>query len=156
MKTFKTGDILFVRGHSLMSRIVKLTDGEYSHCAVAMNDDGHILEAQSFTKSRIVPIYFNDYDVVHLSLTEEQRHMVVDMGIRLTGIPYDYSQAIGYLIEKIFKFNKNHFLDSPDKLICSELVDLLLYLVGYIEEYIGDKTPNQLHKYLVTKEGGNV
>lgn len=135
----KTGDILFVRGHSLISKGIRLFDeGEFTHVAVALSDT-HILESQYYTKTRITPIYFDDYEIVRLDLPEEE---VLKNSIQLVGKWYDYSQIIGYMIK--------HRTNNPNKLICSELVATLLFRLKIVEDYeaIKDLTPNELYQYL--------
>jgi hypothetical protein len=135
----KAGDILFVRGHSPLSSIIRLFDkGEFTHVAIALSDT-HILEAQYFTKTRITPIYFDDYEVISLDLPEDE---LLKISIQLVGKWYDYLQIVGYMVEKR--------TNNPNRLICSELVATLLFQMGRIEEYenVKDLTPNELYQYL--------
>jgi Permuted papain-like amidase enzyme, YaeF/YiiX, C92 family len=136
----KAGDILFVRGHSPLSRVIRLFDkGEFSHVAIALSDT-HILEAQYYTKTRITPIYFDDYEVISLDLPE---HELLKISIQLVGKWYDYLQIVGYMVER--KTN------NPNQLICSELVASVLYSLGEVEDYeeVKDLTPNELYQYLL-------
>jgi hypothetical protein len=135
----KAGDILFVRGDSLLSSAIRLFDkGEFTHVAVAVSET-HILEAQYFTKTRITPIYFEDYEIVRLDLPE---HELLKISIQLVGKWYDYLQIVGYMLDK--KTN------NPNQLICSEVVATVLYQLGEIEDYnkVKDLTPNELYQYL--------
>lgn len=135
----KAGDILFVRGHSLVSKAVRLFDkGEFTHVAIALSDT-HILEAQYFTKTRITPIYFDDYEIVDLGINEDE---LLRLGVNLTGKWYDYKQIIGYM----FKHRSN----NPNHLICSELVATVLFGLGIVDDYskVKDLTPNQLYRFL--------
>jgi len=135
----KAGDILFVRGDSLLSSAIRLFDkGEFTHVAVAVSET-HILEAQYFTKTRITPIYFEDYEIVRLDLPEYE---VLKISIQLVGKWYDYLQIVGYMLDK--KTN------NPNQMICSELVATVLYQLGEIEDYnkVKDLTPNELYQYL--------
>lgn len=137
----KAGDILFVRGHSPISRAIRLFDsGEFTHVAIAVSDT-HILEAQYFTKTRITPIYFNDYEVVRLDLPE---HELLKNSIQLVGRWYDYLQIVGYMIK--------HRRNNPNNLICSELVATILYRLEKVEDYskVKDLTPNELYQYLTS------
>lgn len=146
----RSGDIIFVRGHSLIPNIIRHFDGEFSHCAIAVSST-HILEAQGGTKSRITRFYFDDYEILDLGFTDSERDMIVHMGIQLVGYKYDYLQVIGFFLEKVLKFNFNDFLNSHTRFICSELIDMLLFGLGKLpeDEYVGDKTPNELYEYII-------
>lgn len=57
----RAGDIIFVRGDSIISTAIKLLDkGKFTHVAMAVSLT-HILEAQYFATVRITPFYFKDY-----------------------------------------------------------------------------------------------
>lgn len=147
----KAGDIIFVRGKSPIARLVQWFDGEFNHVAIAMSHD-KILEAQGGTRSRITDFYFDDYEVIDLQLTDEERDRVVHLGIELVGKRYDYVQIIGYVLRKIFKINEHKF-NSPKNLICSELVYIILKELGKIppQDNLIDATPNELYRYLKSK-----
>lgn len=143
----KSGDVVFVRGNSSISSLIRLFDkGEFSHVAIYVSDK-EVLEAQYFTKSSIVPFHFSDYEIVDLNLTNEQRKQISEIAPSLTGKQYDYVQILQYIIRKIFKEFK---WNNPNNMICSEIVDILLYTVGAIPEhdYLGNMTPNELYNYL--------
>lgn len=137
----RAGDIIFVRGRNLFSTAVRYFDpGEFSHVAIAVSET-HILEAQWFTKSRITPFYFNDYEIFDLNLTPEEREFVVHNGIALTGKWYDYRQILSIVLRN----PKN----NPNFLICSEMVASLLGALGkFPYEEIIDLNPNQLYQKL--------
>lgn len=149
----QAGDIIFVRGHSPISRIIKLLDGEFSHVAIAVSDT-HIFEAQRFTKSRITTLYFDDYEVLSLRLDKNNQERVRDLAKLMCGYKYDYWQVFGFLIEKLFGFDRKNFMNSKDRYICSELIDIILFLLEIIpyNDYIGDLTPNELYRHLLTIE----
>lgn len=144
MVKMQPGDIVFVRGTSFISKLImKYDKGNFSHVAIAVSDT-HVLEAQSYTKSRIVPIYFKDYEVIDLGLTDEERQLVVDNSKLLVGRSYDYLQILSIL----FKLK----LNNVNSLICSELVVLMLMELDIVDmdEYFEliNYTPNQLYNYL--------
>jgi hypothetical protein len=148
----QAGDIIFVRGgNSPISSLIRLLDGEFSHCCIAVSPT-QILEAQRFIKSRITDLYFKEgnYVVVDLGLSQEQREIVKQIAPSLTGYDYDYVQVIGFFFEKLLNINIDQYFDSDDKFVCSELVDIILYYIGFIdeEEYVGDHTPNELYRFL--------
>jgi len=145
----KTGDIVFVRGKSPISRFVKWFDGgPFSHVAIAVSST-HILEAQYYTRSRITPFRFQDYEILDLGLTEEQRDQVQKLSIQLVGKWYDYSQIIGYVISRFFRKSRRNLFNSPNNLICSELIQVILQEIGWNHVDIPkDVTPNQLYLLL--------
>lgn len=142
----KPGDIIFVRGNSIISKAVRLFDkGRFSHVAVAVSDT-HVIETNWNMRSRIVPFYYEDFELVRLDLTEKQRMMVPVAAKKLEGRFYDYLQILGILL-----FSR---VNSPRYLICSELVYYVLKGVGYLtDERLQDATPNELYTAL-TAEGG--
>lgn len=94
----QAGDIVFVRGHTPMSRLIRFFDrGEFSHVAIAVSKT-HILEAQYGTRVRIVPFRFNleDCEIVDLGLTTQQRWKIKDTCLWFVGKRYDYLQALSY------------------------------------------------------------
>lgn len=149
----KTGDIIFVRGTSIISKIIRFFDkGKFSHVCIAISDT-HILEAQYFKKVSIKPFYYGrkQIEIIDLEMDEEQKRKAISVGLSLTGIWYDYIQLFYYVFKKIFKLNGRNFLNNPNNLICSELVNQLLLATGYIapHEKVEDLTPNQLYNYLL-------
>lgn len=137
--TMKAGDILFVRGNSLVSKTIRLFDkGDFTHVAIAMSET-HILEAQYYTKTRITPIYFDNYEIVDVGLNGDE---VLRFGVNLTGKWYDYLQILSFMLK--------HRRNNPNHLICSELVATVLFGLGVVEDYseVRDLTPNELFDYL--------
>lgn len=137
----KAGDIVFVRGTSIISKIIRLFDkGKFSHVAIAISET-HVIETNWNMRSKIVEFYYEDYEVVSLALTDSQRQRVPVIASKFVGKWYDYIQVIGYIF--------NSRLNNPRHLICSELVYNILSEVGYInDEKLRDITPNELYKIL--------
>lgn len=140
-----------MRGKSPLSNIIRYFDeGGFSHVAIAMSQT-HIMESQYLANVRIKPFYFNDYEILDLGMNDEHRNDIVRIGVNFVGsYKYDYIQITWYILSHFFKFDKKTIWNSPNNLICSELIDLLLLIVGIIPEhqYVGDLTPNQLYRYL--------
>lgn len=139
----RAGDIVFIRGKSPISFLIRLFDkGDFSHVAMAVSEN-HIIESEYFAKVQIREIDYSNYEIVHLDLTKEQRDKIVHSAIKLIGRRYDYTQIMGYMVSRRF--------GTPDALICSELVYILLKSVGL---NIGDRfiKPNELFNVL-TKGG---
>ena len=138
---------MFVRGSSLLSRIIRLFDkGRYSHVAIAVSET-EILEAQYFTRSKVVRNYHLDYDIVDLNLSDYQRKEVVRMSKSMVGKWYDYRQILGYVFRKPW--------DNPNNMICSELVAVMLFELYIIRpshnvslEDFRMMKPNELYRYL--------
>lgn len=148
----KTGDIIFIRGESIFSPLIRYIDkGNFSHVCIAISDT-LILEAQYFKKVKIIPFYYgeNQTEIIDLGLNEEQKRKVISIGLTLTGTWYDYPQLAWYVLKKIFKFEGKNRLNNPNNLICSELVNHVLLATGYIlpQEKVEDLTPNQLYNFL--------
>lgn len=151
MRQFNIGDIVFERGKTPISVLIKWIDkGEFSHVGVILSKEGHLLEAQYGTHLRIVPFYFKDYEIVSMNFSEEERSKILRIGIELVGKHYDYSQIFGYLLRYLFGFKDIQRFNSPNNMICSEVIDYILYSLGKIpkEIYIGGHTPNELYKFL--------
>ena len=138
----RAGDIVFVRGTSAISTAVRYFDpGEFSHVAIAVSET-HILEAQWYTKTRITNFYFNNYQIIDLNLTEEERDYIVHAGIQLVGKWYDYKQILGVVLR-----NPSN---NPNYLICSEIIASLLSQIGKYEyKEVIDLNPNQLYQLLI-------
>lgn len=145
MQEIQTGDILFVRGKGIISDLVRFFDnGEFSHVAMAVTNCS-IIEAQYFTKSRITSVYFDDYEIVRLNLSEKQRQEVINISPSLVGKWYDYIQILSYILKGNF--------NNPNHLICSEIIARILFLIGRVSDeqhnWIKNYKPNQLYDYLL-------
>lgn len=137
----KAGDIIFVRGNSLISKLVRLFDnGRFSHVAIAVSET-QVIETNWNMRSKIVDFHYKDYEIVTLDLTESQRRHVPFIANKYTGRLYDYLQVISYIF--------NSRLNNPRHLICSELVYNILSEVGYVkDDSLRDATPNELYTVL--------
>lgn len=146
----RAGDLVFVRGHSPLSRLILLFDkGKWSHCAVAVSDT-EIIEAQYFTKVKISKLEkYTDYEVVPMFLSPEEQDKLIAIAKTLEGRWYDYKQIAYYVLRNIFKLDKEPFWNNPNALICSELVFILFSAIDriYGDAYV---TPNELY-LLVTQ-----
>jgi hypothetical protein len=146
----RPGDIVFVKGKGLVSRIIRFFDkGKYTHVAIAVSSN-KVIESQRFVKTRIVEMEYEDYDIVQLDLTPSERTAIVVASHRLLGTRYDYLQIGWHLLKKLFGLKDNYEGNNPNTLICSELVSRSLYMAGIIEEFdmLYELTPNQLYDFL--------
>lgn len=137
----KAGDIIFVRGDSLISRLVKLVDkGSFSHVAIAVSET-EVIEANWNMKSSVVKFHYEDYEIVELNLTDNQRKQVPVVASSLVGKWYDYIQVIAYIFQSR--------INNPRQLICSELVYNILYSIDYMKDpNLVDIKPNELYHIL--------
>jgi hypothetical protein len=143
------GDIVFVRGTSLISRLIrKLDGGEYSHVTMMVTDTDSI-EAMYNTTCKIKP--FDDsyqYEVLRLHLSDEQKSQILEIAKTLEGKRYDFLQVLGILLKAVFK--KEYTLNSPNRFICTEAVVTILEEIGAIEKGAIpiEVTPNELMQYI--------
>lgn len=144
------GDIVFVRGTSLISRIIrKLDGGEYSHVTMMVTDTDSI-EAMYNTTCKIAPFIASssEYEILRLNLTDEQKSQILGVAKTLEGKRYDFLQVLGILLKAIFK--KEYTLNSPNRFICTEAVVTILEEIGAIEKGTIpiEVTPSELMKYI--------
>lgn len=128
--TIKTGDVIFVRGNSLLSKLIRLFDkGEFSHVAIIL-DGNHVIGSQYPDGVQIRHFRFNDYELIRIPLDIEKAKEYI-------GYKYDYKQFFWYA----FKVGK--VWNTPNQFICSELI---AYAMG--DSGLTNKTPNELYKAL--------
>lgn len=157
----RTGDIVFVRGKNVISRLIKYFDnGQFSHVAIAISST-EIVEAQygMDVVRRKLPIDY-DCDIMDIGLIREQRVKVICSCMKLMTKKYDFMQLVWYVLRKVFHLKGKNPLNNPNNLICSELVYTVLEDTGILKE-LGikstqgrDSTPNELYdlvKYLGKK-----
>lgn len=145
MSKIETGDIIFVRGNGILSKLVRFFDkGEFSHVAIAVSDT-HILEANWNIRSKITKMEYTDYEVIRLKdITQEQKDMIPELAKSLQGRWYDYFQILGILMKSR--------INSPQQLICSEIVYMILLGIGYEDDVtLLDSTPNMMWNKLKNK-----
>lgn len=128
----KTGDIVFFKGNSFISRIIsKLTKSEYTHVAMAINGKD-ILEADRFIRVRIRPI--KDHEVYtimrYTDLTETERSTLFAGGLSYVGAKYDYLSIVLWFFKLLFRSNRNTLVDNANSVYCSEMIDRLYKYAG--------------------------
>lgn len=146
----KTGDIIFVRPKNWIGRAITFFDkGEFCHVAIAL-DERRIFEAERGVNVRIIDNPYIDFEVVDLGLTYEQQQQIIEYAPSYLGKQYDYIQVFLILIRKVFHLDKKYMFNSLNTLICSELIDLILFQIGEIpyDGSLGQYTPNELYRYL--------
>lgn len=153
----RRGDIVFVKGKGIISKLVSLVDGNgrFSHVSIAVFED-RVIESNLDTKVAIREFdaeMYSDIEVIDLGLTTRQRREVYFEAKKLIGKKYDYIQLFWYLIRKPFNLKGKNKLNNPNNIICSELVYIVLDKAGILAE-LGieytihngvDLTPNELY-----------
>lgn len=152
MKQIQTGNLIFVRGHSPLSYLIRLFDGDFSHVCIALNDHV-ILESQYMVNVRVSEMNYSDYEVIDLKLTDEQKDKIIHLGLELVGKQYDYSQFLYEGAQELFNLKGKNKWNHPNKLICSEVLTYLLGHIGWFNNaeeirYLQEKTPNELYKII--------
>lgn len=144
----QTGDIIFVRGRTPISRLVRIFDkGEFSHVAIAVSRT-HILEARYGARVNIAPFHFGleDCEIVDLGLTAQQKWELKNNCLKFVGKRYDYAQAIGMALKR--------GVDNQNAYICTEIIHEMLKGVGWDVGWkicTRDMKPNELYRYLIEK-----
>jgi hypothetical protein len=150
----KAGDIIFVRGSSPLSKLVRFFDeGRFSHVAIAVSDK-HVFEANWYIKATIREFHFKDYEIVDLGLTDEERKIITTESFSLIGKWYDFNQIIWYMVMRFLNIKGSNIFNSPNMLICSEAIYDLLKKVRkshLVEGLSIDVTPNKLYDHITSK-----
>lgn len=144
----KTGDIVFFRGTSPISRLIRFfTKSEYTHVALAIGDKT-IIEADRFVNTRIREIQPSEvYEIYRVEdMTELMRRRIAVIAPMFVGYEYDYLQIFGVALRMIFS-RKQNFFNRSNKFICSELIDEVFHNSGVPRKNtrpVGDVTPVEL------------
>lgn len=158
------GDIGFVSGHGPLDLLIEFFDkGSFNHTFIFLDENSEtgnerIFESQYFVNTRIIdnPYKSSELNVLHLTLTDEQRQKILQVAPTYLKDKYDLLQILGIFFHDLFGFNTNITWNSKRKLICSELVVDVLHDIGYLSdsEYkdLKNITPNSLFTYLHNRE----
>jgi hypothetical protein len=146
---FQVGDILFVRGDSWFSPIIKwVLRSEFSHVAVAIGPN-QICEIDIFKRMRIIDNPYKDYEVYRYrgGLTKQQKQQLVDYLKEKckTTMGYDYPRILSILFQILFKWHI--VIDDKNRFICSEIIDAAYQHIGIDliqARDTGDVTPPDL------------
>ena len=148
----KRGQLVFVKGTSIISKLINLIDGVYCHVALALSENT-VLESQRFAESRIIKNYHERYDLVDITLTDDQMRSLIDSSLNFIGYDYDYKQIAYTFFGEFFKISR---FNDRGKFICSELIVEVLFDIGYFNdsEYakLVHATPNELFQAISDKE----
>lgn len=149
----KTGDVLFYKGASLFSRVIRyFTNSPYTHVTlvVGMDNDGTplVLEAQRFkttTIRRLEPT--EEFEIYRPSrLTDKQAFMIRTLSQDYVGRRYDYLEMVGLVIRSMFD-GKRTILEKTNRDYCSEIIDVIFYIAGIersLDVHVGDAYPHEL------------
>ncbi|MDY7043705.1 YiiX/YebB-like N1pC/P60 family cysteine hydrolase [Virgibacillus sp. M23] len=162
----KRGDVVFVQGKGMLSRLIRYFDGNglYSHVAIAISDE-KVIEANYDTKVAIRDFDKEKYsiiDVPKIGLSNQQRMNIYNEALKYIGKRYDYIQLLWYILRKAFRFGGRNRLNNPNNVICSELVFIVLNESGVFDDLCikninrgTDLTPNELYdlvKYIAKNQ----
>ena len=138
------GDVIFFRkDNTLISKVIaKVTNSEFTHVGLIIGYDeatkvATIIESNRFVNTRVDMIELDETRHVVYTTGEkpqEQIDRIMFYAGKLVGMKYDYLQTIGFMLSYLMRsrgrkwFSK--WFNSKNKLICSELIDLVYYKSG--------------------------
>ena len=137
-------DILFYKPRTLIGKLIYLfTKAKYSHVGIRL-DNYHILDINSGRSSEIRHIQASesDFDVVRINVSHDQKNALYSSIERYLGYEYDYLKAVG-------------LTGDIDKYTCYELVNVILYDIGYLDEIYDIFLPEELIEILEVKDGNS-
>lgn len=144
----KAGDLVFVRGHSKMSKIIRYFDkGRFSHVAIAVSET-EVFEAQYNKLSNVVPMEYKDFEVVPMNLSEKELKLFAEFVEYNTGKIYDYPGLIRMMFCLAFDYHGFDKFNNSKAVICSELAADYLIIFDRSPDYVANLSPNQLYKYV--------
>jgi len=164
------GDVIFFRKNnkSIISRLIaKITKSEFTHVGLIIGYDENtnmikIIESNRFVNTRVNTIELNKCRhtiyTTKEEKTEEQIYTIMKLAYEYVGVKYDYLQVIGLFLSLLFKKKRKPWFNSKNKLICSELIDIIYHKVGIKRNSLcnlGNITPKELLEVydLEIKEG---
>lgn len=116
----------------LGSIVAAVSGGRYSHVRLVVDEDGRTLSALDEGAVWEDMVYDGDL-VVSPPLTDAQREQIAAVAQDLHGAPY---ARLGFVLVGLARLGLrtpwlSRELDRPDRLICSQLVDLAWRRVGF-------------------------
>lgn len=128
----QTGDILFFKGQSVISKIIaKATGSPYTHVAIALSDT-LILEADRFINVRIREIKDTEVYTVRRyihPLTQPELDIMYLGALSMAGnYRYDYLHVFVWFLRLIIHKDIS-FIGNSRSVYCTELVDLMYELI---------------------------
>lgn len=149
------GDLVFFHGKGIVSWLIrKVSHGNYNHCAMALSDT-LVLESEwnSGTRIRNIEAYKKEgaeITVVPMDITKEQKKKLYKMcNSNLSAKFYDWKQIAKLFMKYVFHITINK-KNTRDKVICSELVSILLLDLGITDDIsIIEFSPQELYTYSI-------
>lgn len=151
MAKYTTGDIVFVRGEDIESKLVRFFDpGEFNHVVLIVNDRGEMIEASEGEKVRIAPFLYEslEHEVISPKYTAKQKADIFNDAQKYVGESYDNLEIAGIVLSKLTGLDLFRRLQNPHEEICSKLAASILIDVGCADKSIFRMTPNELYTYL--------
>ncbi|GIM45242.1 hypothetical protein DNHGIG_07910 [Collibacillus ludicampi] len=148
------GDIVFVRGHDPVSRIIEdVTHGPYSHVAIYVWGD-RVIEAQGFRTVGFQRLshYEGRYDAYRVNMTDEQVNNGLRWLLKQQGRRYDYWDLVVLFLK--CAFNLKIPWREGKRIICSRLGRDFLFHCG-MDIPDENMTPEDLFEW-VQRHGSKV
>lgn len=151
------GDVIFFKKtNSFISEVIaNITKSDFTHVGLIVavdkpTGDVIIIESNRFIRTRLERIKLNDefhaiYSIGYKSQETEKR--IVHYAYEALSIRYDYFQILGLFLSLLFKGDRYAMFNSQNKLICSELIDIVYVKSGIKRknmENLGNVTPQDL------------
>jgi hypothetical protein len=127
------GDVALFRPHNLVGRAISvITTSRYCHARLIVDTDGSTVEADFAPGAKRGHVEDGDL-ILSPPLTPEQRDKAPAVASALIGIPYGWSDvfALGLAQFGVRLPSLSRQVARPDRLFCSQLVDLVWRAVGF-------------------------
>ncbi|GAB7389279.1 hypothetical protein BSNK01_31170 [Bacillaceae bacterium] len=148
-------DLIFVKGDSLVSRVIqKVTKSPYSHVAIVL-DEYHVAETNWKSQLKIRHITYSRglFDVYRFyrAFTEEEIRLMNAFLFEKLSTPYDAIQSI---TNGLYLLIGLPILDAPDRMNCSETADKMFHAAGIdlVPQALGKVTPADLAQSKLLKK----
>jgi hypothetical protein len=130
----KNVDVYFVRGNTIISKLIRFFDkGKgFTHVAIRL-DNSHVVDSQYPQGVRIRHFRFKNYETITVPLD-------IEIARKYIRYKYDFKKML------YFAFRVGKIWDTPNKFICSELVAVAMNK----PEWVG-LTPNDLYEKLTNE-----
>lgn len=119
----KPYDLVFVKGNTLLDRIIKSRlKSKYSHVGM-MLDDKHIVETGFNVPLSIRHFHYTDYDIVRVNFTDKQKEKLKEFIFKTLQSRYDLAEIAAYL--------GFYFADKANEYICISWTEHALQYAGF-------------------------
>lgn len=153
----KPGDVALVRPRNLVGQLVADFDNaRYCHARLITDTDGGTVEAD--VKGAIRGNVRDGDVIIEAPLSDTQRAHIAEAATGLLGTPYGFLDIAALAASKLglpVPYLKQR-IERPDRLFCSQLVDIVWQSVGYTAFTDGrtpqDVTPGDIADKAFTEE----